>query len=431
MRLKSLAPKQLLLALLPLLAGFGPVLEVASLAGFNLYAFRLVVILAFVSILLRVWRVTGVDQKAYPFFVLGLVWLIWGNALAISAYDLEAAVRGLILLGFGLLTSSLMLLAVKSTKDVSAVTNGWLVVSVVLCGFGILEYFTDWHLASKWYELQPDYAKPFIVMATFGNPNDFGAFLVLAVALILSRKGQNTGLMWVLFGLFSFLIFLTGNRIGLISIVFMLLFRFSRSPVRTVCYVFGLSALLLNLEGISRYFGYPQLESLLTLLDSTPNECSSVQIRVNMGYVTVQGLIDSVLLGFGPGNFGSIVRSLDFQKLTCGIVDPHNWFLEIAGEYGLLISVGYLTSLIWVFRSASSPTSLARHSGMSPLILMTGFVFAASTSSSFAGLPMNWLYFGILIATSLPQRKIPSFEMTACQRHSFGRTLGKVGSPYD
>ena len=212
MRLKSLAPKQLLLALLPLLAGFGPVLEVASLAGFNLYAFRLVVILAFVSILLRVWRVTGVDQKAYPFFVLGLVWLIWGNALAISAYDLEAAVRGLILLGFGLLTSSLMLLAVKSTKDVSAVTNGWLVVSVVLCGFGILEYFTDWHLASKWYELQPDYAKPFIVMATFGNPNDFGAFLVLAVALILSRKGQNTGLMWVLFGLFSFFLYKYWSR---------------------------------------------------------------------------------------------------------------------------------------------------------------------------------------------------------------------------
>ncbi len=392
--------KRAILVLLPVLAGFGPILSVVDLAGVNIFAFRLMVMIGYGAIFLGVWRHPTLKKTIRPFLYFFFLWVLWATTAIFWTYNINELVSGLLTLIFGILSSIFVMLLVKRSDDIATIRLGWMVGAVIFCGFGLVEQFSDWHFPSSWYDQQSDHAKPFIIMSTFGNPNNFGAFLTLSIALLFGIRKKISIATWALFALFFFLLFLTGNRIGMIGVVIVMFLRFSKSITLMLSLTPLLAVLLLNLTMLARYIDHPELTALISLTESSSGSCSSVEIRLNMARVAIVGLSDTYMLGVGAGNFSQIVPRLGLEGFTCGITDPHNWFFEIAGEYGLIALVCYCCSLIAVVVLARRPESLSQKLGVYPTILLVGFIFAAAGNSSFTSPPMNWVFYGLLIALS-------------------------------
>lgn len=389
-----------LIFLLPILAGFGPVFSLMTVAGINIFAFRLVIILGYLAILFGVSPHSSLDKSALPFLQFFLLWTLWSALAVFWTYDVEVLASGIVTLLFGLLTSLFIMMLVKRSEDAAMIRLGWLAGAVIFCGIGLIEQFSDWHLPSLWYDNQPDYVQPFIIMSTFGNPNNFGAFLTLSITLLFGVRKKLTLGTWSLFGLFFFLLFLSGNRIGMIGVVIVSFLRFSRSQFPMLTLAPLLVILILNLPELAKIIDHPELNALISLTERVAVFCSSVEIRWRMALVMMGGLFDTDMLGVGAGNFSEIVPRLHLDSLTCGITDPHNWFFELAGEYGIVLIACYVWSLVKVCIRARQPESLLQRSGFSVVILMTGFIFASASNSTFSGPPMNWVFYGFLLSLS-------------------------------
>jgi hypothetical protein len=392
--------KRAILVLLPALAGFGPILSVVDLAGVNIFAFRLMLMIGYGAIILGVWPHPTLKKSILPFLYFFFLWVLWATAAVFWTYNVNELVSGLLNLIFGILSSIFVMLLVKRSDDIAMIRLGWMVGGVIFCGFGLVELFSDWHFPSSWYDRQPDYAQPFIIMSTFGNPNNFGAFLTLSIALLFGTRKKISIATWALFALFFFLLFLTGSRIGMIGVVIVMFLRFSKSIILMFSLTPLLAVLLLNLTVLARYVDHPELTALISLTENSSDYCSSVNIRLNMVRVAMVGLFDSYMLGVGAGNFSQIVTRFKLDNFTCGITDPHNWFFEIAGEYGLIVFLCYCCSLIAVAVLARRPESLSQKSGVYPTILLVGFIFASAGNSTFSSPPMNWVYYGFFVSLS-------------------------------
>lgn len=369
-----------------------------DLAGVNIFAFRLMLIIGYGVIILGIWPHPTLRKSIIPFLHFFFLWVLWATTAVFWTFNINELFSGLLTLIFGILSSIFVMLLVKRSEDTAMIRLGWIVGAVIFCGFGLVEQFSDWHFPSSWYDQQPDYAKPFIIMSTFGNPNNFGAFLTLSIALLFGIRKKISIATWALFALFFFLLFLTGNRIGIMGVVIIMFLRFSKSIILMLSLAPLLAVLLLNLTVLARYIDHPELTALILLTENSFDSCSSVVIRLNMAHVAIVGLFETYTLGVGAGNFSQIVPLFNLGSFTCGIEDPHNWFFEIAGEYGLIVLVFYCCSLIAVFFRTRRPESLSQKSGIYPTILLVGFIFASAANSTFSNPPMNWVYYGLLIS---------------------------------
>src|SRR5690606_12671218 len=73
----------------------------------------------------------------------------------------------------------------------------------------------------------------------------------------------------------------------------------------------------------------------------------STSARINLILTGINSILDTFLFGVGAGNFQFHVNgSYD----TNGIVNPHNWWLEVSTNYGVDVFVFYLAFLIFLFR---------------------------------------------------------------------------------
>ena len=61
-------------------------------------------------------------------------------------------------------------------------------------------------------------------------------------------------------------------------------------------------------------------------------------IRMNLYLDELYATFQSFMLGVGPGNFQYNIYP---QFNTLGIINPHNWWLEILCQYGFLVFIGY------------------------------------------------------------------------------------------
>ncbi|MBS5951809.1 MAG: O-antigen ligase family protein [Clostridium sp.] len=132
----------------------------------------------------------------------------------------------------------------------------------------------------------------------------------------------------------------------------------------------------------------------------------SVNVRVTLIVDVLNGVIkDKNYLGFGLGNTTEYYRSLNN---TGGIVDSHNWWIEILGDFGIVgFALFFLLYVVLFFKNAIKFKSRLKEN---KLFYALGIVFLVSTavlvfgpSSVYAFIPF-WLINSLAIA-------ITSFEV--------------------
>lgn len=403
---------------------FGVALFPIDVGPFMLFPFRI-----FLSVLwmLFVMRVLVEGVVTIPLFMIKryLIFLIFWNIYAIftivwSASKIEA-IRNIVFLFMG---SSLIFFAtnyLQTMKDIQRLYWIWIGALFVLVLLGLWEHFTGHHLPVSGYsEERLSYLALYkvklvqnIPTAVFTNPNDYATFLALALpfALVMIRYDNR---MWIriLASILAisalYLIIITDSRANvlafLLEVSFLGLFLTKlNKKIKLVL----IGALAINLitptlnvqisETIQR--AASQIRTIQTDMELVG---SSTEIRLSLAKNCLEFLYSTAGFGVGAGNVEYWMANFARHD-TSGILNPHNWWLEILSNYGILIFFGYIVTYLcllhrlWKFWHVSKDRR-ERMIAEALLLALIGFSIASLSSSSIMAFDPQWLLFAFIFA---------------------------------
>ena len=155
---------------------------------------------------------------------------------------------------------------------------------------------------------------------------------------------------------------------------------------------------LLNPEIIKNLFGLIS-ENLYFNYSS---QGGSDYVRINLIKNGLFFLISTFGLGVGAGNIEQWMIGKAIYN-TNGIINMHNWWLEIIVGYGLLIFIMYLVFYIKLFKSVYRIFKYSRNEidisiSLGIMCFMVGYVIGSVSSSSNVNSEWLWVFWGIAVA---------------------------------
>ncbi len=264
---------------------------------------------------------------------------------------------------------------IKEKKDLHLILLG-----LILCGLGtsilaIYQHFTGWLVPHAFWANRDTYR----VTGWYGFPNAVGLFLApiipLALFVIASEAKQShftkkiSIIASVLFVPLSLLaIFFaksTGAIIGVAAAagVLLLLYKKTRIPV-----------LILGIIAFSGLFFLPAnnpIRQEILMQDR------SGQLRLDMWAETTQYLSEHPITGAGLASYHRVIYPYRIDKRIEVFHHPHNIFLTMWVNLGLVGLVGFVWIIIWFYRVAFQ--QITKHS-------LTPYLIAAMTTFVVMGL---------------------------------------------
>lgn len=414
--------RQAVVTALPVTAALGPYLFPLPLGPVTLFAYRtLVVVAAAVSVVLFArwswWRV----PIARTYALLGGAWLFWAVLNAFRAPALDHAALEVAALGSGFVTGILLLqLRAYSRGSLTALRRGWVLAFLATAAVATWELTTGQHLPSSAVERVGEEALRGITLSTFGNPNNYAAFLLLAAPfLVWSHASSRRRWARVFYAACMLslpaLLFLTASRVALLGLVAelgTLWFLSRRYRGRILVYVglLGVAGLLaFRLVGVE-----PRMLMELSALIGGVGEGGSIARRWNLLLSGLWLLAASWGLGVGPGGFVVLLRRGAVPFDTGGLADPHNFWIEVLSQYGLPVFIcfvawiTYLAVQVWrkLGRSVADPEELGtRRVAETVLVGLAGYFFAAVANSSYMMQSTNWMFWASILVMAVYLRR--------------------------
>ncbi|HEY8342268.1 MAG TPA: O-antigen ligase family protein [Calditerricola sp.] len=407
-----------LLFFFPITAVLSTYLLPIPLPGFYLYPYRMLIIVALLVpfFLMRISWWHALPAQLYV--LLGLFWLSWGVLSLFWTPDVEAAWREMVHVGLGFAAGvGLLNLAADSPAGLCALRWGWVGAYAVTAAIALWELATGQHLPGDFAASAPPEVLRRVVMSTFVNPNNYGAFLLLAFPLLLwayqeaRRPLHRWGLALLLLGLPCLLI-LTASRLALLGIlvqvaVFAVLMGWRR-PLRMRYAVMALAVLGIGLSWAAQTNAL-LIHKLLSLLEGEVASGGSLAVRINLTLNGLYLLWQSGGFGVGAGGFEWMMEQGLAPYPTRQFVNPHNFWIEIASQYGAFVLVLFVLWLLvigimaWRILQGANWRILTPHHRMAVVVIvgLVGYVFAALAPSSYMGQLTNWLFLGTLLAMAV------------------------------
>jgi teichuronic acid biosynthesis protein TuaE len=281
-------------------------------------------------------------------------WLVWAVFSLIWTVDRGQGVRDIFNLFVGLSLAGMAPLFLIDRAQLNRAARIWLIILGVFLGMAFFEHFTAWHLPISRFSqgLQPHLA--YRPTAVFVNENNFAVFISLSIPFLLARWRYFPAIKARILsglGLFAaiYLLFVTGSRINFLVLFFsVLIYSLLLTPrgkrMKT------LAALALLVAGIWLLFGLTQpairgyvLKQFGKIIN--PGQYfiggGSLAVRINMVRNGIVFLLRTWGRGVGAGNFEAWIETAASYD-TGEILNPHNWWIELAAEYGVLVALGYL-----------------------------------------------------------------------------------------
>ena len=396
---------------LPILAALGHHLGGVEALGVTFFPYRVAVLAISLSSVAFLQRLTWtLNPYMRTYLYIGCLWLAWALLGVLWARYQYDALRGAFSIGFGFL-SFLAVANLESWKRDALrwLIRGWVAAAVIASAVAIWELLTGNHLPGPWFSSRPNLSGT-IVASTFDNPNNFGVFLLLTLPVLfatlenLRAQLARTSLIALIL-VISFLAILTTSRIAVYGFLLTGIVYLFRRPRLT-----GTDVASIAFAGIMLAF-LPITQRLFSLLTSSDLRYittvllqGSTLIRLNLAVIGIDMLVSTSGFGVGGGNFAPILDTThQYSHLyTSGIIDPHNWWIEILSEYGIVMFGLYFGFLVFLY-SRHRAALRARVDPVLhhlPLFLMA-FALAGIGPSSFVNLSWQWLYIAIIvIATS-------------------------------
>jgi hypothetical protein len=352
-----------LLWLIAVSSSIGSYLLPINIFGINLYLFRLLVLLFPVVLLISSKKIK--DHGTFDTILLLFFWLWITVALIKSIFtsDIESGISDEIAIISYLLLFFTSLFSVGSArKKANALSTGFLMAFYITAIVAIWEIITKNHLHSTFMDQMPNANIRILIYSTFGNPNNYGAFLVLVVPIIyyyyhLTKTKSTRLLATVALIAAPILIILTGSRLSMIA-CFIELILILRLEIRILKN--RRAYLILSIFVIATFYilyRYSQQIFIISKLLVIKDELNggSFEKRANLFKDALFMISRSPILGGGAGSFANAANKNLLPYDTFGLFSPHSLILEIGSQYGFIV----MSMFIWIlanmfFRSRSS-----------------------------------------------------------------------------
>lgn len=348
----------------------------------------------------------GPIADLHLFLVIFLFWMIlslgwsidYGQAAKEVAYFL---IHSSIFLG-------LVFAAGKADDPIKSVCLGWMVAVALTMPVAIAEFVLDWHLPVSINEAgtiinygEGRIAQKIFASATFGNWNTYVTFLCFSLPFLIGCVYLNKLFFYKIISMVvifaaGIIVIINASRGGLIAfslISIFGIFNHLRLGGRGKWADF-LSVLLI--AGVGIWFSYDLLSfQMLARLDSVSLVGDDDRSAVFLSSLGL--LVDSNFVGVGVG---SLVAA--YEKLGANVFLPHNVFMELLVQYGVVIFILFVYLLLRIYflsRKSSDPVSKFVVSSALISLPIVGVI-----NSGYWLNPLIWCYLASIFAISFHSR---------------------------
>ncbi len=399
---------------LAFITGFlGVALFPIDLGPFTLFPFRI-----FLGLLWGLFAVRVLTQgrlilpisrvKIYMAFL--SVWTVYAVMSMAWVASIGDAIRHLIFLLMGVSMIFFAATYFREERDLQRLYWIWFGIFCGLILLGYWEHLSGQHLPVSGYYGETRVLLMFRPTGVFKNPNDYATFLVLSIPFALGtlryarrRLARPIGLS-LSFAAF-YLIVVTGSRANLLAVLlemaFVVLFLTNiRQKIKAALAVAGLAMMLFLPAGPIREFCSEVAGSLSSIAGEAELGTGSVAIRANLARSGLSFLYSTGGFGVGAGNAEYWMANFAPYE-TAGILNPHNWWLELLINYGILIFTGYIMFYIGLVRALWriwKQTAWGKRRICETLLLsLVGFSIASISPSSVMAFAPQWLLFAFAL----------------------------------
>jgi teichuronic acid biosynthesis protein TuaE len=432
---------------------FAGKINIIDFGFINLYAYRIFLLLAiiYLGITKQIFFPHHRFNKWVLFFIVwlllyGLISLFWVENQYFALKQISHVLWG----GFTFVV--IYSLSCKVNNSLRIVKEAWLAAYLILAVFAIYEIGSGAHFdgtftknLEQFDSIRSSFNSPF---STFGNPNDYAAFLVFSLIFFFLRLAKPNRILPLFFILLTvFIIYYTRSVIAMYGVYWVILaslfllfysnnqripriqLYFTRrwfSKIKknfiSIIYISFLLVFGLIYSVCSNPIVFPaekdeveyvevekskQGMSILNrklsefyLIEREPSvdltKTQSFSVRKNLILNGLTFAIDSWFMGIGAGQFEERILSGKFKYPTINKSNPHNFFIEVFSQYGI-IPIAFLAVFmmsIVVFLKRNFKQFYARDLSMeSSMLFLTipAYLLVSNGPSAFISLPMNWI----------------------------------------
>jgi teichuronic acid biosynthesis protein TuaE len=233
-------------------------------------------------------------------------------------------------------------------------------------------------------------------------------FLTIKTKLTASKTGRVVSLVFFFFSIVAAAV--QHSRLALAIMALLGVYYFFRAS-----FFSKLASVVLIIVSLSVFIiGFPKeynatnriirLQISHTINESNSYLMTSSKIRSRLNLESINLAMDSKLFGVGAGGYEIYLGNSRYHK-TAWVLNPHNWWLEILANYGLIIFLGFVFMYLrwlhrlWILRHRADRKRFAVYDAYFVSILL--FVPFSMIPSSIKGFYSVWIFFGLVHAFCL------------------------------
>jgi hypothetical protein len=343
--------------------------------------------------------------------VYGFVSLLWSPAPMVGfTSELLVMCIGVLSLPVG------AFLVRKIDNSLLLIRRGWLICFLLMSVVSIIEIITYKHFPSS--ESTRVLGGVGVTVphtsVTFGNVNNYGAFIVFVVPYLLwgildDMKSRLLYFVALILGV-SFII-INGSRMGMFvagfqimcfSLLFIKKIQLKYLIGGLVFLTFAVLLLPIDLDKLF-YTMYYRLPSTLGFGDESANE------RLAMLKCGIEMLKGSYGFGIGAGGFETAV--VHQPSFLGNIINPHNLFVEIFAQYGILMITFFGFWLYAILHRARCNNNLSPGARMAVYVTVITLPFIGIMNSHSLGYTYVWLFLSLIAIVAAYRPEKHKFEV--------------------
>ena len=372
----------------------------------HITALRAILLIGFILLILFQLKRKYIKLSTSKFvnFVLlfFIFWIIYSFVQLLWVIDLNEATKAIYYLVFYFILLYVIINLNDKNNFIKADKLLYL-IGVILILFGIIEIFFNVHLpTSRLFKEEMSIQNMNKATAVFYNENDFSMFLVLLFPFFLINllENQKANKFFSIFMLILTFYIVIANeaRLALFSLLLQIIsiIFFNINKRRGIIIIF-LVAVIISM--LSFYLIEDIIEELKTEFNLTG---ASASVRLDLIRKGFELLLGSYLLGVGPGNFEANIIKVTNGAGIYGIINSHNWWIELMTNYGLIIFSLYLfifiKMLINLYHIGKDTDKTYSYYGKVFFISFIGFILSSGGPGSIFYKWFHWMYFALAIS---------------------------------
>ena len=379
-----------------------------SILGFNWTLYRGAVILsAWIFLLLPRYKKKLTPRNIYKSWIYFLsVWILYGTLLLfISPYrNLHGGIIELISIFSGFICLAVLLLTIRDVHDLNQIINIVQFIFIILVIWGGIECITGIHLPMSYFNDDSinNLLNPKLATGIFYSENDFSAFLTCLLPVMFYRRKLSILTIFTMIGV-VYIDYINDANICLLALLaaigYYLIFihQYVKKGRRTFITIFVSAGFILcfliskNLKSLAKFS--PLLNTIYVQYSNFNVSQGSMYDRLIIYADSVKASIQTFFLGVGPASFSNYFYK---HPSSSGLVNPHNLYLEILLEYGIVIAVIFVWKIVSMIKIISKNAIVCKSRSVkwkyiSCCEMLFIYCIVCIASSSFIGYAWQWV----------------------------------------